>query len=106
MLDMAVFGQVPGGDVVHLNRHELIHRLALLEILIEFFAELTPSAGLRVDIFSSRGSMEIHDGRVLTCAGFRPAYASVSKTVNTESLPMQDEPEAGGLFPTQDESEG
>jgi hypothetical protein len=66
MLDMPVFGQVPGGDVVHLNRHKLIHRLALLEIWIELFTELTPSAGLRVvDLSSYRGSIEIHVGEFL-----------------------------------------
>jgi hypothetical protein len=71
MLDMPVFGQVPGGDVFHLNRHELIHRLALLEIWIELFTELTPSAGLRVvDLSSYRGSMEIHVEEFLIALDF------------------------------------
>src|SRR5690242_5559084 len=65
MRDMPVFGQVCGGDIVRLNRHELIHRLALLEIRIELFTELTPSAGLRVDLTCHRGSMEIHVGEFL-----------------------------------------
>jgi hypothetical protein len=57
MLDMPVFGQVPRGGIVHLNRHELIHRFPLLEIWIELFTELTSPAGLRVvDLSSCRGS--------------------------------------------------
>jgi hypothetical protein len=52
-----VFCQVPRGAIVHLSRHELIHRFPLREIWIELFTELTSPAGLRVvDLSSCRGS--------------------------------------------------